>query len=195
MPFPAVEEAGCASGRGRVLPFGLLRHETIPPAVQSELLHKLIIQPSFFYCSLIRFSPVKMSKHHSLSYCMCFHLSWSLIPVKTKQILYSEKTRGSSWWEYVGSDRRSAVSDLRFELFRRLGQWRLLQHSVLHDHLLVGIDRGVCVIRVVPRLVSACLIGWLWTKRLFALAAQHLAGRSNQMGGQRWFFFFKESVL
>ncbi len=50
----------------------------------------------------------------------------------------------------MGSDRGRAVADLHVELVRRLGQWRLLQHVVLHDYLLVSIDRGVRVVRVVP---------------------------------------------
>lgn len=59
----------------------------------------------------------------------------------------------------MGSDGRRAVADLHVELVGRLGQRRLLQHLVLHDHLLVGVDRGVRVVRVIPRLVSARLIG------------------------------------
>ena len=59
----------------------------------------------------------------------------------------------------MGSDGRRAVADLHVELVRRLGQRRLLQHLVLHDHLLVSVDRSVRVVRVVPRLVSARLIG------------------------------------
>ena len=50
----------------------------------------------------------------------------------------------------LGSDRWRAVADLHVELVGRLGQWRLLQHVVLHDHLLISIDWGVCVIGVVP---------------------------------------------
>lgn len=57
------------------------------------------------------------------------------------------------------SDGWRAVTDLNIEFFCSFDGQRLLQHVVLHDHLLVGIDRGVCVIRVVPRLVSARLIG------------------------------------
>ena len=60
--------------------------------------------------------------------------------------MYSEKTQGYA----VGSDRWSAVADLHVEFVRRLGQRRLLQQVVLHDHLLVSVDWGVCVVRVVP---------------------------------------------
>lgn len=81
-----------------------------------------------------------------------------------------------------GSDRRRAVADLRVELVRRLGQRRLLQHVVLHDGLLVGVDRGVCVVGVVPRLVSARLIGRLRGQRLFALKAQQLTGGGGRKG-------------
>lgn len=49
-----------------------------------------------------------------------------------------------------GSDRWRTVADLNVELVWRPGQWRLLQHVVLHDHLLISIYWGVCVIRVVP---------------------------------------------
>lgn len=75
----------------------------------------------------------------------------------------------------MGSDGRRAVADLHVEFVGRFGQRRLLQHVVLHDHLLVSVDRGVCVVRVVPRLVSARLIGRLRGQRLFTLAAQQLA--------------------
>lgn len=51
---------------------------------------------------------------------------------------------------YVGSDRWRAVADLRVEFVRCLVLWRLLQHVVLHDHLLVSIDWRVRVVRVVP---------------------------------------------
>lgn len=63
---------------------------------------------------------------------------------------YSENTQAEVVGECVGSDRWRAVADLRIEFVRRFGQRRLLQHVVLHDHLLVSIDRGVCVVRVVP---------------------------------------------
>lgn len=51
--------------------------------------------------------------------------------------------------EYLGSDRGCAIANLNAELFCCLGQRRLLQHLVLHDHLLVGINGAVCVIGVV----------------------------------------------
>lgn len=49
-----------------------------------------------------------------------------------------------------GSDRWYAVADLHVEFVRCLVQRRFLQHVVLHDHLLVSIDWGICVIGVVP---------------------------------------------
>lgn len=45
-----------------------------------------------------------------------------------------------------GSDRRRAVADLHVEFLRRLGLRGLLQHVMLHDHLLVGVDGRVCVV-------------------------------------------------
>lgn len=59
----------------------------------------------------------------------------------------------------LGSDRRRAVADLRVEFVGRLEQRGLLQQVVLQDGLLVGVDGRVRVIRVVPRLVAARLIG------------------------------------
>lgn len=50
----------------------------------------------------------------------------------------------------MGSDGWRAVADLHVEFVMRLRKRRLLQHLVLHDHLLVSVDRGVCVVRVVP---------------------------------------------
>lgn len=79
---------------------------------------------------------------------------------------------GSDWWR--------AVADLHVEFVRRLGKRRLLQHFVLHDDFLVGIYWGVCVVRVVPWLISTRLIGWLRTQRLFTLAPQQLAKESKQ---------------
>lgn len=78
-----------------------------------------------------------------------------------------------------GSDGRRAVADLHVEFLRRLDLRRLLQHVVLHDHLLVGVDGRVRVVRVVARLVAAGLIGRLRGQGLFALAAQQLAAEAK----------------
>lgn len=45
-----------------------------------------------------------------------------------------------------GSDWRCAVANLHVEFLRRLGLRRLLQHVMLHDRLLVGVDGRVRVI-------------------------------------------------
>lgn len=86
-----------------------------------------------------------------------------------------------------GSDGRRAVADLRVEFVRPAGR-RLLQHAVLDDGLLVGVDGGVGLIGVVPGLVAARLIGRLRGQRLFALKAQQLAGETTSKhaeGGDR----------
>lgn len=57
------------------------------------------------------------------------------------------------------SDRWRAVADLGVIFVRRLVQRRFFPHVVPQDHLLVGIDGGICVVRVVAGLVSARLIG------------------------------------
>lgn len=67
-----------------------------------------------------------------------------------KQILYSGATHEFRGEACVGSDGWCAVADLHVELVRRLGQWRPLQHVVLHDRLLISIDGGVRVVRVIP---------------------------------------------
>lgn len=78
-----------------------------------------------------------------------------------------------------GSDWRCAVADLHVKFLRRLGLRRLLQHVMLHDHLLIGVDGRVRVIRVVAWLVAARLIRWLGGQWLFALAAQQLAAEAK----------------
>lgn len=52
--------------------------------------------------------------------------------------------------QWVRSDRWRAVADLRVELVGHLVWLRLLQHVVLHDGLLVGVDGRVHVVGVVP---------------------------------------------
>lgn len=78
-----------------------------------------------------------------------------------------------------GSDRRRAVADLHVEFLRRLGLRRLLQHVMLHDHLLVGVDGRVRVIWVVTWLVAARLIRRLRGQWLLALTAQQLAAEEK----------------
>ena len=81
------------------------------------------------------------------------------------------------------SHRRRAVAHVDVELvcFGRRRR-RLLQHAVLHDHLLVGVDGRIGVVRVVARLVAARLIGRLRRQRLLALTAQQLAGKETETG-------------
>lgn len=119
--------------------------------------YKLIIQPSFFLADLLS---NHLSKYLSatvvtkLLYCECCHCSQSVTPVGGKLVLYSEERLGlgvvGGGGGCEGSDGWRAVANLHIEFVRCPGQRRLLQHVVLHDHLLVGVDRGVCVVRVVP---------------------------------------------
>ena len=71
-------------------------------------------------------------------------------------------------------NRRCTVTYIHAKFLSRLGQWPF--HWVpLQDHLLVGVDRilsSLCIIRVVPRLVPARLIGRLRFQRLFTLAPE-----------------------
>lgn len=90
---------------------------------------------------------------------------------------FTVKRVGAKW---AWSDRGRAVADLRVEFVGHLVRPRLLQHVVLHDRLLVGVDGRVRVVGVVPRLVPAGLIGRLRGHGLFALTAQQVAADTNQ---------------
>lgn len=141
---------------------------------------KLIIQPSLFCSDLLRFLLSKSPNTTAIPDIVFCHRSLTVTLMKRINILYSEETRGLRGEECTGSDRRRAVADLGAELVRHLGQRRLLLHVVLHDDFLVCIDWSVCVVRVVPWLISARLIGWLGRHGLFAFAAEQLATSSNQ---------------
>lgn len=90
---------------------------------------------------------------------------------------FTVKRVGAKW---AWSDRWRAVADLRVEFVGHLVRPRLLQHVVLHDRLLVGVDGRVRVVGVVPRLVPAGLIGRLRGHGLFALTTQQVAADTNQ---------------
>lgn len=55
-------------------------------------------------------------------------------------------------------NRRGTVTDIYGKFLSSLGQ-RPLHAVPLQDHLLIGVDRSFSVVRVVPRLVAACLVG------------------------------------
>jgi hypothetical protein len=71
----------------------------------------------------------------------------------------------------VWSHRRCAIAHINVKLVCFRWQRRILQHSVLHDHILVGIYGRVRVVGVVAWLVSTRLIGCFWGHRLLAFTA------------------------
>lgn len=147
--------------------------------------YKLIIQPSFFPADLMGYL-LEYLKPTVVTQAALLQVLSLFLKCETcgKNYCTEKRLRAMSSGN-AGSDRWYAVADLHVEFVRCLEQRRLLQHVVLHDHLLVSIDWGVCVVRVVPWLVSARLIGWLWGQGFFTFAAQELTAERNQEGDLR----------
>lgn len=77
-------------------------------------------------------------------------------------------------------NRRCAVTHVDAKLLRGLGGQGPPHGLSLEDHLLVGIDGVLCVIRVVPGLVATCLVGRFGCQRFFALATDDGAANTQR---------------